>query len=70
MTVNTAEQVSFAWQLEVTVQVTVVEPPQAGGAPVLLFDILALHPPEVLAVASQLVKAVLMAACVWQAASV
>ena len=54
----------------VYVNVTVVEPPQAGGAPWLLFVRVPLQPPLLLAVASQLVKAELIAACVWQAAVV
>jgi hypothetical protein len=48
----------------------VVEPPQALGAPVLLFVKTPLQPPLALAVASQVEKAVLTAACVWQAANV
>jgi hypothetical protein len=48
----------------VTVNVTVVEPPQAAGAPVLLLVKTALQPPVKLAVANQFVKAVLTAACV------
>lgn len=64
VTVNTAEQVLFASQLEVTVQVTVVDPPHAGGAPVLLFVIAASQPPLKLAVFSHAVKAVLIAVCV------
>jgi hypothetical protein len=51
----------------VTVKVTVVEPPQAEGAPVLLLVRTALQPPVKLAVASQFAKAVLTAAWVWQA---
>jgi hypothetical protein len=52
------------------VKVTVVEPPQAEGAPVLLFVKTPLHPPEAEAVANHVAKAVLIAACVWQAAAV
>lgn len=48
----------------VTVKVTVVEPPQNGGAPVLLLVKTALQPPVKLAVASQLAKAASTAACV------
>ena len=44
-----------------------VEPPQADGAPMLLLVKTPLQPPLALAVASQVAKAVLMAACVWQA---
>ena len=64
VTVNTAEQVLFASQLEVTVQVTVVAPPHAGGAPVLLLVIAASQPPLKEAVFNQAVKAVLIAVCV------
>jgi hypothetical protein len=46
------------------VNVTVVEPPVASGAPELLFVKTPLQPPAALAVASQLAKAVLMAVCV------
>jgi hypothetical protein len=52
------------------VKVTVVLPPQALGAPVLLFVRTPLQPPLALAVASQVAKAVFIAACVWQAAAV
>ncbi len=45
-------------------------PPQAKGAPVLLFVNTPLHPPDPLAVANQFAKAVLTAACVWHAATV
>ncbi len=51
-------------------RVTVVEPPQADGAPVLLFVKTPLQPPVPLAVANQVAKAVFTAACVWQAAAV
>ncbi len=47
-----------------------VEPPQAGGAPVLLLVKTPLQPPEAVAVANQAVKLALIAACVWQAAAV
>ncbi len=50
--------------------VTVVEPPQAGGAPVLLLVRAPLQPPEAVAVASHVAKAALTAGCVWQAAVV
>ena len=43
---NTAAQVMLGSQEEVTVQVTVVDPPQAGGAAPALLVIVALHPPE------------------------
>jgi hypothetical protein len=51
-TVNVAEQVLLASQLLVTVKVTVLVPPHAGGAPLLLFDIVALQPPVNEAVAN------------------
>lgn len=47
-----------------------MEPPQAGGAPVLLLVKTPLQPPVPLAVASQVLKAAFTAACVWQAAVV
>lgn len=53
-TVNCAEHVTVAAQEEVTVQVTVFEPPQAEGAappPLLLIE--TLHPPEKVVVANQ-----------------
>ncbi|MBV6471755.1 MAG: hypothetical protein JPMHGGIA_00005 [Saprospiraceae bacterium] len=46
VTVNTAAQVTLGSQEEVTVQVTVVDPPQTGGAAPALLVIAALHPPE------------------------
>ena len=45
-------------------------PPQASGAPVLLFVKTPLQPPLAEAVANQVAKAVFTAACVWQAAVV
>ena len=57
-------------QLFVYVKVTVVEPPQAAGAPVLLFVKTPLQPPVAETVANQVAKAVFTAACVWQAAAV
>jgi hypothetical protein len=72
-----ADTVKVAWQVVVKgaqelvyVKVTVVEPPQAGGAPVLLFVKAPLQPPVPLAVASQVLKAAFTAAWVWQAATV
>jgi hypothetical protein len=59
-----ALQVLFGSQVLVTVNVTVTVPPHAGGAPVLLFDIVALHPPENVAVASHAENFVFIAACV------
>ena len=52
-TVKVALQVLGLSQELVTVKVTVLEPPQANGAPVLLLDKAALHPPVKLAVVSQ-----------------
>ncbi len=46
VTVNTAEQLTSGSHDEVTVHVTVTEPPQAGGAEAELLEIAALHPPE------------------------
>jgi hypothetical protein len=54
-TVKVAKQVFGVSQELVTVQVTFVDPPHAAGAPVLLFDSTALHPPVKVVVASQLV---------------
>jgi hypothetical protein len=51
-------------------KVTFVEPPQALGAPVLLFVKTPLQPPMALAVANQVANAEFTAACVWQAAVV
>lgn len=45
-TVKMAEQVLFTSQVEVTVQVTVLDPPQADGADPPLFEMEALQPPE------------------------
>jgi hypothetical protein len=70
VTVNVAEQVTGPSQELVTVNVTVAEPPQAGGAPALLLEIAALQPPEKVAVASHAANLELIVACVWQAASV
>jgi hypothetical protein len=70
VTVNVAEHVTGPSHELVTVNVTVVEPPQAGGAPELLLDIAALQPPANEAVANHAANLVLMADCVWQAASV
>jgi hypothetical protein len=70
-----AVTVKVAWQVcvpqsLVLVNVTVVLPPQNEGAPVLLLVKMPLQPPLALAVASQLAKAVLTAACVWHAGMV
>lgn len=60
-TVKVAVQVLSVWQIRSNVKVTVVEPPQAAGAPVLLFVKIALQPPEKLALANQLLNSVSMA---------
>jgi hypothetical protein len=70
VTVNVRTQLTGASQLEVTVNVTEATPPHAFGAPLLLFDKLALQPPLVVAVANQAVNAVLIADWVWHDASV
>jgi hypothetical protein len=46
------------------VKVTVVDPPEADGAPVLLLVSTPLHPPLAVAVANQVLNWVLMADCV------
>ncbi len=69
VTVNVFVQVTFAWQLLVTVKVTVAVPPQAAGGPVLLFVKTALQPPLIMALFSHALYLVLMAACDWQAVS-
>lgn len=63
-TVNVAMHVLGLSQELVTVKVTVAVPPQAGGAPELLFDIAALQPPENVVVANQVVNLELITACV------
>jgi len=50
--------------------VTEVLPPQADGAPVLLFVKTPLHPPDADAVPSHVVKAASMAVWDWQDATV
>jgi hypothetical protein len=70
-TVNVAWQVvDVGAQLLVYVNVTVVLPPHADGAPVLLLVNAPLHPPVPLTVPSQVLKAAFTAACVWQDADV
>lgn len=64
VTVKDAEQVTGDSQEEVTVQVTVFDPPHAKGAPELLLEMLVLHPPEKLTVVSHVAYAASMAACV------
>ena len=69
-TVNVEAQVVVNGGHElVYVQVTVLEPPHAEGAPVLLLVSEGLHPPLAITEASQIVYLPSMAACVWQAAS-
>jgi hypothetical protein len=70
ITVNEAVHVTGLWQELVTVKVTVVEPPVLGGAPVLLFESVALHPPVKFAVASQVANFASIAACDCPGASV
>ena len=65
-----AGQVTGASQSLVTVKVTVAVPPQAGGAPLLLFDKMALQPPLNVTSCSQAANAASISACVWQASSV
>ena len=55
VTVKEAEQVTGVWQEEVTVHVTVVEPPQALGAAPALLEMAALQPPEKVVEASHAV---------------
>ena len=76
-TVGAAATVKVAWQVVVNgaqplvyVNVTVVEPPQADGAPVLLLVNTPLQPPLADTVASHAANAAFTAACVWQAAVV
>ena len=74
-TVGGAATVKVAWQvwlpqLLLLVNVTVVLPPQAEGAPVLLLVMVLPQPPLPLAVANHVANAALTAACVWQAAVV
>jgi hypothetical protein len=64
VTVNVLIQLTGASQLDVTVNVTDLTPPHAAGAPLLLFDNVALHPPLVVAVANHDAKAASMAPCV------
>ena len=52
VTVNVAEQVLVVSQVLVTVHVTILDPPQAAGAPVELLDTDLLHPPPLLNVPS------------------
>ena len=64
-TVKVARQVVInGAQVLVYVKVTVVEPPQLDGAPVLLFVSTPLHPPLADTVASHAAKAVFIVACV------
>ena len=69
--------VNVAWhvvvngvQLLLYVNITVVEPPHAGGAPMLLLVKTPLQPPDADALANQALNAASMAVCVWHAATV
>jgi hypothetical protein len=66
VTVKLALAVEFAAQELVAVHVTVTDPPQADGAPVLLLVTDKLHPPLLTTAANQFVYAVLICVCVWQ----
>ena len=71
VTVNVAEHVvTNGSQVLVYVKITVLEPPQLEGAPVELFVKTPLQPPPAFTVANHVAYFVLIAACVWQAASV
>ena len=70
VTVKVALVVCGVWQLLVTVKVTVVAPPQADGAPVLLLVNIGLQPPLVIAVANHAANSVFTDACVWQLGAV
>lgn len=61
---NVALQVLGASQSLVNVKVTVVVPPQAFGAPVLLLLNMVLHPPVAETEASQVANLVSICACV------
>jgi len=54
VTVNVALHVTADWHELFTVKVTVLLPPQADGAPVLLFVNIELHPPLTVALDNQL----------------
>jgi hypothetical protein len=69
-TVKVALQDFIDSQSLVTVQVTIFVPPQASGAPVLLWVITALHPPVKLVVPSQFEYKVLMSDWVRQVPTV
>ena len=53
-TVKVAVQVAKDWQSPVALKVTVLLPPQRSGAPMLLFVMTVLQPPEADTEASQL----------------
>jgi hypothetical protein len=61
--VNVALHVLAPSQLLVAVKVTVLEPPQASGAPLLLLLMPVLHPPLALAVASHAANAASTSVC-------
>jgi hypothetical protein len=64
VTPNVALQLTGPSQVLVTVNITVFIPPQDPGAPLLLFDSVALQPPLVLTVANHALKEASMAPCV------
>ncbi len=64
LTVNVALAVTLDAHDDVAVHVTVVVPPQADGAAVLLLVTVTLHPPLFVAVANQLAYAASTAPCV------
>ncbi|MBK8660273.1 MAG: hypothetical protein IPN22_15790 [Bacteroidetes bacterium] len=70
VTVKVSLHTTSASQSLLTVQVTVVEPPQAGGAVVASLLMEALQPPLKDTVPSQVAKAASIAVWSWQAASV
>ena len=66
VTVNVALAVTLDAHDDVAVHVTVVVPPHANGAPVLLLVTVTLHPPLFVAPPNQVLYAASTAACVWQ----
>jgi hypothetical protein len=70
VTVKVRVQVAATPQLDMAVNITVLDPPQANGAPELLLVNVALQPPVTLAEANQALYLDMMSAVDWQAASV
>src|SRR6266436_4569022 len=70
VTVNVALAVTLDAHDDVAVHVTVVVPPHANGAPVLLLVTVTLHPPLFVAPPNQVLYAASTAACVWQLVAV